>query len=530
MSAKKRQRVARAAPAPAATPPRVATLTLRNGRTGLAVLVAVLAVGAALRVWLSFNDDGIFWPDEIYQSFEPAHRWVFGTAILPWEFIEGARNWAFPATIAALLKVSSFFSDDPRTYLDLTRVVLSAVSVATAFASYKLARGHGASSLSAAAGAALYALAAPVIFLAPRAFSETVSALPAALGLAFALPRSRDRRSVMIGAALIGIAVLFRLQNGIFAAGLLAVLLLRRDRRALLDATLVFAGAAALYGAIDQVTWGKPFDSARQYIQVNLATPNLINNFGDVAVRTQLEQYFPPITYYGRYLLTSTGIPLVVALALGAFAWRRAWELWLVALAFFIIHSLIPHKELRYIVPVLPLIGALAAIGIDEAARLARAQTWKAWTEPSLAALLVIACGLSAATFRDLTFGQLGVESTRLVSNDKGELVPWRTPASNAYDDPGGVDRLLLAARAMPDLCGIKVEAVLPEFQGGYTYLHRAVPLYRLGGPPRTSTFFNYVIALQATATGDIRATDSGMALIRLGDRCAPDPAFNSRL
>ena len=530
MSAKKRQRVARAAPATAVP---AAVRSLPTARGGLVTLAVILAVGAALRVWLSFNDDGIFWPDEIYQSFEPAHRWVFGTAILPWEFLEGARNWAFPATIAALLKLSSLFSDDPRTYLDLTRLVLSAVSVATAFASYKLARGHGASSLSAAAGAALYALAAPVIFLAPRAFSETVSALPAALGLAFALPRSRDRRAVLIGAALIGIAVLFRLQNAIFAAGLLAVLLARRDRRAVIDAIAVLAGAAAVYGLIDQFTWGKPFDSARQYIAVNLATPSLIANFGDVAVRTQLEQYFPPITYYARYLLTSMGIPLVVALALAAFAWRRAWELWLIAIAFFAVHSLIPHKELRYVVPVIPLIGALAAIGIDEAARLARRQAraqWAQWAAPALAAALVVACGLSAATFRELTFGQLGVESTRLVSNDKGDLVPWRTPAASAYDDPGGVDRLLLAARAMPDLCGIKIEAVLPEFQGGYTYLHRAVPLYRLGGPPRTSSFFNYVIALQSTATGDIRATDSGMALVRLGDRCAPDPAFNSRL
>jgi phosphatidylinositol glycan class B len=522
----RRPRRARAAAAAASVAPR-ATPTDRRW-IGLAVLAAVLGVGAALRVWLSFNDDGIFWPDEIYQSLEPAHHWVFGTGILPWEFIEGARNWAFPATIAVLEKIGSLVSSDPRAYLDLTRLALSAASVATAFASYRLARGYGAARLSAAAGAGLYALAAPAIYLAPRAFSETASALPAALGLAFALPRGSDRRARMIGAALIGIAVLFRLQNAVFAVGLLAALLWRRDRRSFIDATGVLAGAAAVYGAIDWVTWGKPFDSARQYIAVNLATPDLIANFGDVAVRTQLDQYFPPAGYYAQYLLSSMGLPLVVALVLGVFAWRRGADIWLIAIAFFAVHSLIPHKELRYVVPVLPLVGALAAIGIDEAARLARRQ---ARLGPALAAVLVLACGVSAVTFRDLTFGQLGVQATRLVSNEKGDLVPWRTPASSAYDDPGGVQRLLLAARAMPDLCGIKVEAVLPEFQGGYTYLDRAVALYRLGGPPRTSSFFNYVIALQtATPQGDVRATDGGMALIRLGGTCVPDPAFNNRL
>src|SRR5260221_12732145 len=287
-------------------------------------------------------------------------------------------------------------------------------------------------------------------------------------------------------------------------------------------------GPAAVYAHHAPSPWATPFDSARQYIAVNLATPDLIANFGDVAVRTQLDQYVPPAGYYAQYVVSSMGLPLIVALALGVFAWRRGSDIWLIAIAYFVIHSLIPHKELRYVVPVLPLVGALAAIGIDEAAQLARRQTWVA---PALAAALVVACGVSAVTFHDLTFAQLGVQATRLASNEKGDLVAWRAPTANAYDDPGGVNRLLLAARMMPDLCGIKVEAMLPELQGGYTYLDRAVPLYRLGGPPRTSSYFNYVIALQTAAPqGDARATDGGMALIRLASPCAPDPAVTNRL
>src|ERR1700716_159690 len=142
----RRPRRARPTPPNAKVPPPPAAPESRRW-VGPALLAAILAVGAALRVWLSFNDDGIFWPDEIYQSLEPAHHLVFGTGILPWEFIDGARNWAFPLTIAALLKLSSFISTDPRTYLDLTRLVLSAASVGAAFASYKLARGYGASSV-----------------------------------------------------------------------------------------------------------------------------------------------------------------------------------------------------------------------------------------------------------------------------------------------------------------------------------------------------------------------------------------------
>ena len=64
-----------------------------------------LLAGGAIRVWLALNDDGIYWPDESYQGFEPAHWLVFGYGLIPWEFVDGMRNWAFPGFVAALLKI-----------------------------------------------------------------------------------------------------------------------------------------------------------------------------------------------------------------------------------------------------------------------------------------------------------------------------------------------------------------------------------------------------------------------------------------
>ena len=66
-----------------------------------------LGVGSALRLWLSTHDDGIFWPDEIYQSLEPAHWTVFGYGLVPWEFVSGARNWAFPGNKVSASSISS---------------------------------------------------------------------------------------------------------------------------------------------------------------------------------------------------------------------------------------------------------------------------------------------------------------------------------------------------------------------------------------------------------------------------------------
>src|SRR3954447_8881518 len=54
------------------------------------LLLGALALGATLRVYLALTDDGLYWPDEIYQSLEPAHRLVFGYGLVAWEFIDGA--------------------------------------------------------------------------------------------------------------------------------------------------------------------------------------------------------------------------------------------------------------------------------------------------------------------------------------------------------------------------------------------------------------------------------------------------------
>src|SRR5262245_50197628 len=139
------------------------------------LLIAILAAGAWLRVWFALTDDGIDWPDEIYQSLEPAHRLVFGYGILPWEYVEGARTWLLPGIRAGIFKLAGVIGlTDPAGYLRTVRLVFVAIGVATAWGSYRLARVHGADPLPAAFGAAFFSLAAPAVYFAPRAMSETI--------------------------------------------------------------------------------------------------------------------------------------------------------------------------------------------------------------------------------------------------------------------------------------------------------------------------------------------------------------------
>jgi hypothetical protein len=474
--------------------------SLTGGRLWAVLLLGLsLSAGLVLRFWLATHDDGIFWPDEIYQSLEPAHRLVFGYGILPWEFQIGARNWAFPGFVALLLKACALAGlTDPRSYLTVVRVVFCLIGVATAAATFQLASSLGASALSAAVGASLFALTAPAIFFAPRAMGESASALLVVLGLTLAL-QARSSWKLTLGMALLAAALFLRLQNAIFGLGLVGVLAFGGQKRPALVALTAFAAGMVVFGVLDAATWGSFFHSATTYVRTNLIEGRSAN-WGTSWIG------FYPVT-----LVRSMGPAGFLMLALAAVAIRRSLGLWLLAVAFLVAHSLIPHKELRFLLPALPLLCALAGIGLDQVRSLGQV-----WLFRSLTVLVLASVLLSAATFHRLTFRDLG-----------GPYLEVQ-PGDSAYDSSGSVNRLLFAANRRPDLCGLEIQSAQLHRSGGYTYLHRPVPLYGPDGPASQSGKFNYVIAsVDSVAPAQVVAVDGGQALARLpGTGCSADPGY----
>ena len=237
-------------PVPSPTP------SLLARRLAPVIVLAGLVVGAALRLYVAFTDDGIFWPDEVYQSLEPAHRLVYGYGLVAWEFIDGARNWALPGLVAFLFKLAQIFGlDRPAQYLGVVRVAFVGAAVASAWGVWRLARVSGAEELPAAISSLALMHCAPAIYFSHRAMAENASALPVVLGLWLLLDREATRRNRILGASLLGIAVLLRLQCGLFCVGALAILLFRKERRATLEAFGVLCAWALAFGALDAVTW-----------------------------------------------------------------------------------------------------------------------------------------------------------------------------------------------------------------------------------------------------------------------------------
>lgn len=455
-------------------------------------LACAFALGALVRLRAALGDDGLYWPDEVFQSLEPAHRALFGYGMISWEFAAGARNWALPGCVAGMIELANLlgFSEPPQ-YIRFVKVAFVPISLATACGSFALARAFGASPARASLGMVAMWFGAVPIYFAHRAMSENACALPLVWGLYAVWKPSASRRSLAIGASLLGLAVLLRLQCALFCVVALGVLLMRGQRK---QASMVFALLvvwAALYGLLDRLTWGQWFQSALVYLRFNLLEAGA-STWGT-----------SPAWYYPHTLFTAMPLLALLGLAAMIVAWKSPVT-WAVLL-FLGAHSCVPHKELRFMLPALPLL--FAAFGIAAEALGTKVRSALVQGGVTLASVVSL---LQAPR---LTFADLGAGSFR------GEASAW--------DHYGFINRLLYVARRQPDLCGLRIDVPL-ALSGGLSHLHRRVPLYSRSHAPQTR-HFNYAITRSGSGAPVI-AGENGYELVRIAPTCVADAAYDWRL
>jgi hypothetical protein len=406
-------------------------------------LPALLAVAAAPRLWAAIADHGIVWPDEIYQSLEPAHYFAFGYGVLAWEFEEGARSWLFPAVIGTLLKaLDAAGLHSAIALVTGAKLAMAGVSLLGVYGTVCLARRLGGEVAGWSAG--LFAAAFPALLVfGSRCMAEVASGTLLVFA-ALALVR-RGRHDAWLAGTMAAVAVFLRYPNGLVLLGF-AAMLLGPDRRENLRRFLLASLAiGALGGLLDWATWGAPFHSLRAYVAYN--------------VEHQAALYgTAPAWFYGATGWTATG-PAFAVLACGVLVAVRRWPgLALTALGYVAVHSAIGHKELRFLLPVLPLLLALAAAGMAAVppARVPRR-------------LLMLGAGVLAAAMAHratvLTFADIG----QYRGQPAGALSPWHAGE--------GANRLLWVAGRQADLCGLWLSGIRPAWTGGYSYLHRRVPI-----------------------------------------------------
>lgn len=393
--------------------------------------VAIAALALRLIVaWLSVR---ISHPDEIFQYLEQAHRLVCGYGIVPWEFRSGARNWLLPGALAMMLNpLLSVGLDKPTLYIPALKSVFAFLSVCLVYASYSIGRNMFCERTGRVA-AVMAAIWYELLYVSTVATPEVIAAYAIVSALAFALGGATARRAVLVG-LLLGLSVALRLQYAVPAIALWVLIAINWRRRYALGAAAAAVAVLGFAGIVDAWSWGTPFISYYNNVRFNLLLGK-----EDVFGRGPMPAYL----YW--LAVNSLGLHLV-AIGYGTLHWRRCWPILGLVACVLLPHSLVPHKEYRFIFLVVPLLLVVLAYAIVNGSQRLR-----------------------------LIFGDVTVLRTAIATVATVSIVGCILRGVFARDDRL-VATLELSRRS-------NVSAVLDltghwSHSGGFYYLHQNVPLY----------------------------------------------------
>lgn len=412
---------------------------MRLGRT----LPLLLGLAFVLRLAAYFSHGGIVHADEIFQYAEPAHRLVFGQGIVTWEYRLGVRSWLFPGFLAGVMEVARLAGDGPVVQNAAIAVALSLLSLPAVACGFLWAR-RCAGEVAAVASGVLLAAWPDAVLLSIHPLIDGAAAallLPALYAL--------ERRPGIAG-CLLGLTAMLRIPLApvVAFAGLRG--LWGQTGRAWAKAAAAGAAVVLACGLLDWATLGRPFQSIIKYIWVNQA-----EGAADYYGVESWAMYLVALVWSWGWL---TPVFLLL-LAAGARRMRLAAE---TAGLTVLLLSLIPHKELRFMYPAVPLVLAVAGAGVPGFARWLSARAGQVWNETrAVPAALLSMMALCGAAFAFGNEGKLWVRGT-------------------------GVVALMHRVAADKAACAL---AIVPSsdwfLSGGYTHLRPGIRLVRFDPPDR---------------------------------------------
>ena len=461
----------------------------------------IASAALVVRVAVALAFPNVAWPDEIFQTQEQAHRAAFGFGIVPWEFRDGARSWLLPGALAVLYRLAGPL------YREAGVVVLSLLSLIPVWGCFRAVdeqRQPHHSPWPAIVAAIAVAGWFELIYFAPKALSEVVAA-HFLCGAVFLSSRasSRSVRRLALAGVLAGLAAGLRvhLAPAVLVLCLVAVWGARRRASPFVGA-LVFTVLAI--GMLDWATWGVPFASYLRTLEVNL-----------VEGRARLWGTAPWWAYLDLFA-ANWSIAGIVVLAFALLGARREPLPLLLALVVLVTHSAIGHKEYRFAVPALLLVIYSAGLGCGVLV----AAVPRAW----LIALTI--------TFWCVGSGMLARE---LHTTKTTLSIALLGPAWQFEAGRGGLTALGRLRTVQP-LCGVGLVGVPWYLTGGYTWLHRDVPMEEVHDPRALQAeagAFNAAVALEDIAPPPLfekEGCDAGLCVWRrtTGTGCAA-PASDLR-
>jgi hypothetical protein len=352
----------------------------------------------------------------------------------------------------------------PEGYIFVARLLLVLSSLAGVVAVYRM--GQRVSPTHAFLAGLVTTTWFEFVYFAGRPLTEAVATTALLVGLALASVSEREfsrKRLISIGFCF-ALCLLLRVH---LILGLL-VAWIWVGRSHIERWWLMGLGAlipVALFGIADTIVWGEPFQSYIEAIELNLFKGGA-SHYGT----ERFDWYFRLLAHQWSY-----AAPILLLLVVMG---TRSLMLWvLVALCILLAHSIIPHKEYRFVFPAfacLIVTAAMASAGLIRSLR----QQWH-W------AGAVVAAGIWVAVSAALAFAP--------------------TYQFEWFTSRDVIDAEFLLAK-QPNLCGILLYHYPRWWEtGGYAYLHRNVPFYELHESDRTkvstvASVFNAVVLPRSSA------------------------------
>ena len=382
---------------------------------------------------------GFYHGDEHYQLIEFA-AYKMGTVSpegLAWEFSARVRPALQPFIAFIIIKLLQVFSiGDPYIQAFILRLLtalmaLFSIRYFTRTCSYMVnPRYHKA-----------YLFLSYFLWFLPfvnvRFTSETWSGLMLLNALAVLLNTNLRGNRNYIAGVLLGLSFLFRYQNAFLAMGIFLWLFLI-EKEKILDLLKLLAAAVVvlLLGILlDFWLYGEFTLSAWNYFYVNLIE-DVASGYGTGS----WWNYFYSIFRFGFFPI---GIPVILAFLILTIKKPRNVFIWTI-LPFFVIHSIIAHKELRFLFPVINLVPIILLLAYQ-------ALKWdiRKWRVPGRIAIhavawILVAINIIGAVTVSLKPANIGLttmtryirqhhgdESIRLISyNNSNPYGPWELMAS----------------------------------------------------------------------------------------------------
>jgi GPI mannosyltransferase 3 len=412
----------------------------------------VAFVGFSIRVTIALVSEQVHQADEIFQYLEQAHRLVFGYGYIPWEYRFGIRSWILPGSLSLLLQLFRFLHiDDPNLYIPVIKIFFCFASISLIYSAYIIGR-NLVSEQAGRIASILTCVWYELIYFSPKPTPEVLSTYLLMIALAIATTRLSPRNPLLFG-FICTLSGLLRFQ---YLPAIVIVIIfgsLGCKKRDLLKIGGSILLTVMVAGYVDYLTWGSFFASYYNNYLFN-AVYKVSSLFGKQR----------PLYLLETLTICSVGIFPIVAL-LSLKKTRQIWLLWLSAASIIVSHSLILHKEHRFVFAAIPIFLILAAVVISDAISqyLSRKPANKALTW--LLSFFILTTSVCSSF---VVFPRESIYVHTKFNKTNTSIVSYQ-PILKAY----------LRLSKEPELF-----AILNTFSswwsktGGYYYLHRDIPIY----------------------------------------------------